>query len=304
MWIAVLIDWERRRRHDATIGWRLLWIPLVEAIVNSGSLLSRASFLLRLAPYWIAQSRETVRIRASHAVSAVVLGLGFCLSLTIVMALRSVVYSNMSSPTSETSPMSTSAPAQPGAVTAGDGASSVPPRPRRSAAASVREVGTLVVDRWIGLEGVLAIVATPRSFNRLGAALREDPAVGVDGMYQQIAHAPYPKEPRFTFLTLAGSVAVLSLAGSLTVVFAGMCGIALLFMGIEALARAMTHNEILCAVASVSAAFAISQVTFPRLLAAFTVELLGTTLVLGVFSIAIERSGRRPERPSWKPGGL
>jgi hypothetical protein len=290
MWMAALIEWERRHRRETTLGWSLLWIPLVEAVVNAGSLLSRASFLLRMTPYWLAQSRGTFRIRSSRTATTMLLGLGFCLSLTVVMTLRSLEYANVpAQPVSASSPASPSSPPAPGPVVT-PRQQTEPLRPRRSAASSLREVGTLVFDRWTGMEGVLAVAATQRSFERLRSAVGEDPAIGVDGVYQRIAHARYKKEPRFTFLTLAGAIAMLSLAGSLPIVAIGMCAVTSLFMAIEGLARVLTGNEAVCAVASVGAAFAVSQVTFPRLLGAFTIELLGTTLILGVFSILLERS--------------
>jgi hypothetical protein len=160
---------------------------------------------------------------------------------------------------------------------------------------AIREVGTLFVDRWTGMEGVLAVTAWPQHPGLLTDVLREDPATGIESIYQKIAGSTYQPKAGFTFLTLAGIVAVLALSGSALFVWAGMAVAAALLMGTEGLVRHWIRNEVSCAVVSLGETFPLVQLNFPRLLAAFFVELWVAIAILAVVQhllTATPRQGR------------
>ncbi|MEZ5319807.1 MAG: hypothetical protein R2752_20565 [Vicinamibacterales bacterium] len=301
LWLATLIGWELAARSTGIIGARFLVLVMAEAVVNAASLLSRASFVLRLAPYLLAgtrrQTRRPVRLGLPPVVVLLLLAAGFGASLVPVTLLRVQIYSAVNRPppdvpTNAAAPVPGPRPAAPPGLTppgqsqgqpaAGGGPSAAPspaaPAPSPLTATRLRfaaiEVGRLVFDRWTGMEGVLAVTAVPdRSAALFGSALRENPALGERALYQRVARAPYPVRPDFTFLTLAGAIAVLAFSGSSLVVWLGMAVLAAVCLACESFCRRYTGNEIVCAVLGVGAAFAVAQATFPRLLGVFLIEL-------------------------------
>ncbi len=127
----------------------------------------------------------------------------------------------------------------------------------------------------------MAVTAARPAPALLLEAVREDPNRGVDAIYQRLAGTRYRREQGFTFLTLAGGVALLAMAGSPGVVFLGMAVLTMLGIVTEAFARRALGDELVPAVVGVGMAFWIAQATFPRLLGAFFVELWITLLLLG-----------------------
>ncbi len=281
LWLAVLIGWELDRRGTQTIGLDLLWIPLLEGIVSAGSLLSRAAYLIRVSPYFLATTRtngaQRLRIGGRCVTIAAIALAGFALSLAFVMTMRTFIFHPP--PPAITTP-SPASPSRPSAAPAP--ARTAAEYRRRSAFFAVREVGTLFLDRWTGMEGVLAVTAARGTPALLRDVVREDPAAGVDAIYQRLAGARYTRQPGLTFLTLAGPIALLALAGSSAFVTIGMGILAGILIAGEAFARWTLRNEIVCSVVAIGAGFMVSQVTFPRLLAFFFVELWVTLLVLAL----------------------
>jgi hypothetical protein len=302
LWLAVLIGWELADRRTGRLGWDLLWIPLAEGILNAGSVLSRATYLLRIAPYFLARSRPQIpalQLPRPGWLTVPIVGLGFALSVVVVMALRTVIYFGPAPAAATTATAAASVPATSAATPAApvtgrpapsvstDGAAQVaaPPAPLRALLARrlayiIREVNSLFLDRWTGMEGVLAVTSSPRSFGALMAVVREDPSAGNDAIYQRVARSSYVAQARFTFLTLAGIIGVLATSGSLLFVLGGMALVSVMLMAAEVALRAVTRNEIACSVVAVTAAFVTAQVTFPRLYGVFVLELWTTLSAL------------------------
>jgi hypothetical protein len=133
-----------------------------------------------------------------------------------------------------------------------------------------RQLGALVIDRWVGLEGVLAIVSYPsRDLALLANSLREDPRSGVESTYQKLAGTRYKHSETFTFLTVPGVVALLALSGSLLCVFAGMFGIGLFVLGTEIVADRWFRNGFLLSIIGASMAYVVCQMNFPYLTAIY-----------------------------------
>jgi hypothetical protein len=165
------------------------------------------------------------------------------------------------------------------------------------------ELTRMVVGRWIGLEGVLAISAAPDlGLGLLRRAVTEDPKVANAAMYQQISRSEYKPLSGFTFLTLPGAVGVMSYSGSTWVVLLGMMLLTTLVLGTEAAFRRVFQNDFLCAVVGVAMANAIVQMNFPYLTAVFFVELWGTLGGLWLLSrIGARRILAAPPAPRTSP---
>lgn len=142
-----------------------------------------------------------------------------------------------------------------------------------------RQMGNLIVGRWVGLEGALAVTGYPDTgLSLLARGLREDPKLGTASLYQEIAQAHsyrrQSKSGEFTFLTLPGAVAVLAYSGSDLIVLTGMLLLTGLLIALERLAAGMTRNAFFAAVVGFGMANVIAQVNFPYLALVFFAQLL------------------------------
>ena len=151
----------------------------------------------------------------------------------------------------------------------------------------VRQVGKLVIGRWVGLEGVLAISSSRETgYPLLVKAVREDPRLGNNSIYQGIAQADsYTRqsEPgQFTFLTLPGVVGVLTYSGSATIVFLGMLLVSVVLLAIERSTVVFTKNAFFGITGSVALANVLVQMNFPYLSLVFIAQLLFATGVISV----------------------
>lgn len=314
LWIALLVGWELQRRHTNALGWSLLLIPMAEGVLNAGSLLSRAAYLLRIAPYLLASTRHQepygpIRVPRPRVATGVALVTGFALSVVAVMALRTIVYlrpvTEAARVTSAPTPTAAPAPApnpaasdavQAPAVRQADPIPpSAPPAPPsltelRPVSHIAHEVGTLFLDRWTGLEGVLAVTSSRRGPDVLSDMIYEDPQRGTESIYQKMADAPYEQQERFTFLTLAGIIALLAAGDSWWLILLGMSLTTAVLLLAEWATRRITRNEIACSVVAVTTAFVASQVTYPRLFGVFLLELWTTLGCLALLMWVLRRT--------------
>ena len=267
MLFAVLLYWE--------IGFNpknchLVFLALIcEAVVTSSSMLTRAGYLFHTVPclvVMVSHFRETATI-LSKLKMAILLGafiVGFLASLGTVSILRVFTY-----------PMSPAERFPNGAIQSES--------LRQRIDSMTRQVCSLFVGRWIGLEGVGAV----SSYKALGPSLlrdglREDPGHGVSSIYQRISQSLYKPLNSFVFLTIPGIVAVLDYSGSLGVVFLGMVLATMLLLGTELVASRLICNPFFLSLVGISLANALCQMNFPYLAAVFFIEQWGAILVVGV----------------------
>ena len=107
----------------------------------------------------------------------------------------------------------------------------------------------LSVDRWIGLEGIMAVQAYPeKNMGLLWHALSENPAAGKADTYQVVSNSIYLKSDgtKFRFATLPGAAAFLYYSDSLIIVMLGMVIFSLSVLVVELLITNLTANPILC----------------------------------------------------------
>jgi hypothetical protein len=262
LWIAALLWWEHGT-EPRRLGVRL-FAPLLEAFVSAASTFSRILYLIHTVPYWFAlwERRRDFRnaLEGRQVVGFGVAFLALFAAATVsVFALRLHYYPMIDRTT--------------GAV--GD------PSISRNMA---RELPQLVVQRWIGLEGVLAAgSASGRGWPLLVEGVTDSPKRGSESLFQQIAKlTPYRTDPKaFTFLTNAGPVAILHLSGSLAVVLLGMAAIGALVLATEEAARVWIGNPFLLAVSGAALANVVAQTTFFYLTVIFLAQLWIALACLG-----------------------
>jgi hypothetical protein len=148
-----------------------------------------------------------------------------------------------------------------------------------------KQLPNLLIHRWIGLEGVLAVGAAPgRGRELFFEAISDNPNDGAKALYARITNVI--EDPhyagKFTFMSNAGIVAVLLYSGSLAVVAAGMAAVALVLFMAEYLARRCTGNPFFVAVAGAGIANVVVQTTFPYLTAIFLLQLWCTIALVGL----------------------
>lgn len=146
------------------------------------------------------------------------------------------------------------------------------------------ELSKLIVDRWIGVEGVLAVTSDNRlGLNLLMRGLKEDPATGTQAIYQRISDAKYERFENFTFMTIPGPIAVLFYSGNYFVLFSGMILLFILGYSIELTAQRLLSNTMASATTGVAMAYLIVQMNFPRAFMFFVIEL--TAFILGLVAL-------------------
>lgn len=122
--------------------------------------------------------------------------------------------------------------------------------------------GGFVVDRWVGLEGVMAVVAYPeKGWKLFVQALLERREIGKSSLYQEICLAHYRSMDmsKFQFASLPGPVAFFYFTGKLWMVFLGMVVIAVLVTASERLVDYLLANPLMNAIWGGFAASMASQ---------------------------------------------
>lgn len=258
LWVAALIWWDYLRRR--VLGSNLL-LPAGEALLSATSAFSRMIFLVHTVPYALAIIERRVGFKRAtlYRLGAAVLFM-FVLSVVAVFWLRVYQYYGYAADLPGNEPLA-----------------------QHVERTIYKQVPLLLVHRWVGLEGVLAVGATERSPERLAAALTESPKGGGDTLFQRVAKTRYLAErpDEFVFLANAGPVAVLWFSGSMTIVLLGMGLIVLVMLATEEAARRWTGNPFLLGVAGAALASVVSQTTFFYLTFIFLLQLWLAIALLG-----------------------
>lgn len=272
LWVAALLWWDYKAGHER-LG-RNLFMPLVEAFFSSVSALSRIIYLVHAVPYWLALWERRTELAATIRRRQIVYFAGcfvllFAAAVVTVFGLRVQSY-----------PLIDRSTGAQGDANVG-----------RNLA---RELPQLVVQRWVGLEGVLTVGSIAgRGPQLLVAAITDSPKGGTQSLYQRASKlAPYLTDPRkFTFLTNAGPVAILLFSGSVGVVCLGMALIGFVLILTEEVARRWTGNPFLLAVSGAALANVVSQTTFFYLTLIFLLQLwVAVGFLAGIERLRIRRA--------------
>jgi len=262
LWVAALAWWDHR--HGRPLGRGLL-AAAGEAFLSAISAFSRMNFLVHTVPYVLALAERraellpAIKRRSLYMLAAAFLAL-FVLGVLAVFWLRVYHYYGYAADAPGNEPL------------AGHVERTI-----------WKQAPLLLVHRWVGLEGVLAVGASERSARRLAEAIFESPALGEKSVFQRTAKPAYLSEnpAQFTFLANAGPVAVLWFSGSLAVVLLGMAAIGAVAFATEEAARRWTGNPFLVAVSGATLANVVSQTTFFYLTLIFLLQLWLALLFVG-----------------------
>jgi hypothetical protein len=243
--VATLAYWD----HSIGRGWLMgLAGILGEGFISSISILSRATYIFHTLPYLIVL--YTKRFQIINVGKKVKLWVGFlwlfllALSVVWVMILRYADTSNID--TSSNKPItfiSNKSLTETGST---------------AAFKMLKLISHLFVDRWIGLEGVMSIVAYPNKSNELFIqALKERRVQGKTDFYTlEIARVELSDSEveKFQYATIPGGIAFFYYTGSLFFVLIGLFSLTCLMFFLERAAFFLTRNPYLCALWSMSIA--------------------------------------------------
>ncbi len=256
--LAIVVAWNISDELAArgTLG-RFAWATLLlQGTVGAISMGSRLTFILHVFPVLIVvlTTRRAITYRRTTKYVA-----GFTAALVIVLAMVSVfrIRDFYGSDTSDIYLVNKLA----------------------------LESADLAVDRWVGAEAVLVGVSWANaSMERLEAVLLERPAEGASSIYQVAAGSFYTNLETRTFLTLPGAFGLLSLSGSIAVMFFGSLCCMLVGWMVESWSAILSSNRRpVVVLVSAGIANALCQMSFPYLLLPFVVQLLALLAILSAF---------------------
>jgi hypothetical protein len=157
------------------------------------------------------------------------------------------------------------------------------------------ELRTLIIMRWVGLEGVMTTAGARAALGwpLFAAAMREHPAAGTDSIYQHMSGDKYAGVTDYVFLSLPGPAGVASFSGSFLVIAACLFVLTLSGHLIERVAASATHNVASCALVGVSLAYLVVQLNVPWTLFVYVLELLAALGALALLRRALEQKRHR-----------
>ncbi len=310
--IAVMLWWDIALKKNLTIP---IYAIIVEALVSSVSILSRAAYVFHAIPQLWAAYRVNYSIKgwslAKKGLLVIIFLLLLLVSVSAVTTFRNILYqSGMYSSTafqvaSSRSEVLTSeiallqlkvkksSPAEQlllerrllelmaeklkfDSIAIQEKEKSIAARKSDSAHSKVllNEFGyqitggsaalilQLSLDRWIGLEGLMAVQSYPeKNVHLLWQALNEKPEAGKPDIYQTISNSIYLKSDgaKFRFATLPGAGALLYYSGSFFIVLLGMIFFSFSVLTIEFVINTLTANPIICSLYGAVIASNIAQ---------------------------------------------
>lgn len=272
LWLALLLNWEIA--SGGRPGRPLLG-SLSGAFISSVSTFSRGTFVYLGVPVLLAAFYARPPGRSFTLRQA---GILLASALLLLVALFAVSTLRNRNYTRERGVLSCALP---------------------SLSAFSREVRTLVFDRWIGLEGLMAVKAfSGKSPAVLFKALTEKRTTAEPLFFEQVSNSDYrgTDRTRFQFASIPGSIAFFYYSGSNWTVFFGMFLLTACVLLFELYAWAASGNPFLCALVGMAAANTAAQFgTAPgQMLPHFGMILVVMT------AVGLARGGFF--RPAWRSG--
>ncbi len=153
----------------------------------------------------------------------------------------------------------------------------------------------LLIDRWTGLEGVMATVSYPeKSWSLLAEAAMQRRSYGTVDVYtRQISGSTFNEENAkiYHFASLAGPIAFFHFSGSLGLVFVGMAFISVLISAIELIWRWLARDRALVAMSGLYLALVVMQFSGSVVQSATSLAAVSLALV-AVWAIGSHQSWR------------
>jgi hypothetical protein len=234
--IATLLWWDIALGRNVSL---VVYFVLLEAFVSTISLLSRGAYIFHIVPQFLGLYKNRKQVigwsrRNIIAVSITFVVL-FGLSNPLVNILRNFYYSGV--PLSFVNKSS-------------------------ELTGNLGKLAKFSVDRWIGVEGVMAASAYPKQGGDLFVrALMERAEIGKCTIYQEVCQSNYryADMQKFQFASLPGAVGFLYFTGYLWAVALGLLVLVLAMLSSEGLVFRITSNPLLSALWGGAAANAVAQ---------------------------------------------
>ncbi len=232
--VSTMLWWEIHLKRDLQTGYLA---QLLESALMSVAILSRAIYIFHVVPAaltWYVHRHAAKPLERKKIIQLLFLSVVlFFASLQMVSVLRVYYYEGLSwSAVEVRSPL------------------------------FVKIFSQLVLDRWLGVEGVMAASASEmKGWYTFKQALLEKAEIGKTGIYQTIARSHYSNidNKRFIFGTLPGLIGFLYISGSLFCVIIGAFFFTFVMMLAERTVRLLTHNPFLCALFAMTIANTVAQ---------------------------------------------
>lgn len=242
MCVATLLWWHLALKKSI---YPVACIILMEAVISTVSLLSRGVYIFHTFPIILGIFMNRVRVNnltLKQVTLYLVAFIGLMLiSMSLVNTLRGYYYS-------DTPPVFVEVP---------------------NFATSLRGAGTslrFVVDRWVGVEGVMAVSSYhDKGSNLFFSALTEKSEIGKITRYQEVclAHYRFMDMSKFQFASLPGAIAFFYYTDSLLLVMLGMMALTTIALFSEKMLSRLTANPFLsafwgCGMANLIAQFGVA----------------------------------------------
>lgn len=250
LFIATLLWWDISLGRNVSM---VVYFILFEAFTSSVSTLSRGGYIFHVVPQFLAlYKNKSIFLgwsrRNTILLSVAFVGL-FAISNPLVNTLRDSYYSNSSSSVNNVG------------------------------SAGIMRLAKFVVDRWVGIEGVMAVSAHSNiSIELLMQGIKERREIGKDTLYIEISRPVYlgkVDKMKFQFTEIPGAIAFLYYSGLIWVVMVGIVFLVLVLLISERLIFILTSNPLLSALWGGTVANTVAQMgVAPRSLLIYYFEMV------------------------------
>lgn len=271
--------------QNSTARFSLFLLVVFEASLFSISTLSRGMFIYHILPYviiFVVYSTGSLKNKKIFLSQVLILSTVFVTSVILVNKLRDNVYimnitqENASSLTSPNINNSATPPTP--SVTTTPPVASTPPLNQINQ--RLKLLFALAIDRWVGLEGLMAVSTYPyRSDDLILHAITNTRKVGEPDFTETITKSVFGKMTQYSFSSLLGVLAYIFLTKNLLISFVVCLILIFSIIGSEHLLQA-TMNPLSALLVSFFVLNMIYQINFSGLIAGLKVMTLTFGIIL------------------------
>jgi len=267
MAMATLVRWDISARQSV---FAPILMVIGEAFTSTVSILSRGTFVYHSIPVLFSVLKNKVSLvrfsKYKVVFSLIFFVVSFFTSMYAVSALRRYYY-----------------------------ADNIPEKVDISGnfSALLEQLTGLIVDRWIGLEGVMAVYAYPeKSASALMAAITEKRTTFEKPIYEYVSGSKYQAmdNKKYQFGSIPGAVGFFYYSGRVWVVSLGVFLLGLFVLGVENVVFRATRNPFLCSLIGMTAANTVAQFgTAPRqMIPHFVMIFIAVIIIRAVEKIPVD----------------
>ena len=251
--VAVFLWWDILLRKDMRLS---LYSVVLEACISSVSVLSRGMYVFHVVPQFLAVFKNRWKLARyslrNFLLLSIVTAVLFIISVAMSNTLREHFYSDTLTKMPSYSDTLTKMPSYSDALTKMPSYSDV-----------LTKMLSLVVDRWIGLEGLMVMQAYSAKGEELFLrGLLERREIGKDTIYSEISRPVYygfVNKEKFQFSELPGAMAFFFFSNRYWAVILGMFFLSVCVLGSELILMRLAGNPLLAALYGMFAANTVAQ---------------------------------------------